>query len=344
MYHQSGDRHEGGRNWKKTFTWAQKKSKVMLYFISNEFYASDNCEGEVRDFSKMIVGNQVQASVVFALLDPGLDQRANRDMRELATKASEGGINDREIRKKFSTDNVFDLSEYMIWDDARREGAGGRKLNLRAAAKGMVALRQKIFELTGGKGDERAYLRDIEQGCACDDVVHDGHQQTKTGGYVRNRYKDDVRRIDINTADVNTLKERVPHIGDKRADEIVQLRKKLGGISCLNALAEIDGLAAGGTILCDMEPFVTFKSGKVGARSFATPKASPATDTKLAPSSVSLPPSPIKMPPLSSPSSKLTRGQLEGLKMDELKSMAAKRGITPDGDKRKTATWIEALL
>ena len=320
---------DGARNWKSVFTWAQEKSKVMLYFISEDFLERTNCINEIKDFSMMLNGGNADAAVLFALLDPGLTSEAKKLMRELGTQASEGGMADRVMRVKFSVDNVFDLSDYMIWDDARREGRGGHKLDLRAAAKGMVQLRAKVFDLCGGMGDRDAYMRDVAQGLACDDVADD------KGAYVRNRYRDDVRRIDINNAEVDTLRARVPHVGEVRADEIMRLRRKLGGISSIEQLAQIDGLKLGGETLSDMEPFLTFKSAQGGARS-------PATTTKPAPPTAA-PTTPIKMPPLPSPA-KPSRAELDKLKMDDLKALAAKRGITPDGDKRKKDTWIDALL
>ena len=138
MYHVGADHCDEGRNWHAVFTWAQEKCEVMLYFMSEEFFDSVNCDGEIWDFAGKLVSGHGNAAVLIALLDPDPTGKAKAIMRKLGASAREGGMDDRSVRAKFSVDNVFDLSHYMIWDAAQKAGTGGEKLNLRDAAKGIV--------------------------------------------------------------------------------------------------------------------------------------------------------------------------------------------------------------
>jgi hypothetical protein len=143
--------HDGSRNWKALFQWAQQSSHVMLYCISDDFFASDNCKNEFQDYCKMRREGKVTAAPVIALLDSGLKAQADKMMKQMSTLASEeGNMSHIDNRRCFSTDNVIDLSVFMEWKRANDDGRGGMKNELRMASREMQKLRDKIRDLTPG--------------------------------------------------------------------------------------------------------------------------------------------------------------------------------------------------
>ena len=244
-------KHDGSRNWKAAFQWAQRNSHCMLYFMSDFFFESDNCMNEFRDYCKLLRDGTVTAVPVIALLDEKLKVKAEDMMTEMGNKAEEQGMGHIERRQKFNTANIFDLSQFMQWKIAQEPGGdGGHKMELREASREMQKLRDKVEDIAGGKGNPEVYYQDVLHGWACKDILDDkGHP-------VRNRYKKDVRRVNINTADENELTKRLPSVGPVKAANIVAHRKRIGGLKHAGHLFDIESI--GETTLEDLFPFVTF--------------------------------------------------------------------------------------
>ena len=65
------DTHKGYRNWKRAYTWAQRESVVMLYFMSKSWLSSPNCIGELSNFVNDILSSKIKTppSLVIVTLD-----------------------------------------------------------------------------------------------------------------------------------------------------------------------------------------------------------------------------------------------------------------------------------
>jgi len=295
--------HEGSRNWKAAFTWAQEKSHVMLYFVSREWMGRANCVNEFKDHCTMVMEGKSNAVPVMAVLDPGLRDEAAKLMKRLSTQASTSGMKDHEVRHKFGQSNIFDLSDYMAWSEAQANG-GGKKMELRAASRAMQLLRDRIKEITGGSGRIQPYLDDMNQGLDCVDLLDD------QGNPCRNRYKEDVRRVDINRTPWEKLVERLPNVGETKAEAIVQYRERIGGIRCADQLYDMDGF--GELTIEDLFPFVSF--GKIGRDRQG--RFDLDSDEELA----------------ASPEEEEGHGtRLEDLKLDEIKALAQEHGVKKNG-------------
>ena len=227
--------HDGSRNWKKVFTWAQAGSHVMLYFMSENFFESENCLNEFKDYCGLLCEKKAKAVPVIALLDAGQMKKACKFMNEMALSADEAGWDREDWMRTFNTRNIFDLSEYMLWKTADDEGTGGQKRDLKAASRQIQSLRDCISRFCGGRGDSEVYIKDMEQGLRCQDLIDDG------GNPMRNRYKQDERRVDINKADEAELTRRLPNCGKGKADKIVAQRRALRVLKTVDDLFEVSG-------------------------------------------------------------------------------------------------------
>jgi len=96
----------------------------------------------------------------------------------------------------------------------------------------------------------------MQLGLECVDITGDPTRDGKPGDAVRNRYKMDLRRVDLNTSDATKLRERLPNVGAVKAEAIVQQRERLGGLRHVEDLFDIEGV--GTSTVEDLLPFSTF--------------------------------------------------------------------------------------
>ena len=294
--------HAGSRNWKKAFTWAQTHCHVMLFFMSNYFFESANCIQEFKDYCSLLADGEVTAVPVIALLDEGLKSRAHSLMAEMRDNAHSMPIENS--RRTFKKANVFDLSSFMAWKHAYDHGIGGEKMSLREASEQMQELRDQVELLAGGRLDNAGvYYGDMLHGWQCQDLRDDNLEP------VRNRYKHDVRRVNINRVSAEELTERLPNVGPTKAAKIVAYRRRVGGLRHADDLLSIEGV--GDKTVEGLLPFVTF--GDVMRQGGVVERWTSQED-------------------------------LEEMKMGELKDLAAELGVVPEGNKTMKATWIEALM
>ena len=167
----------------------------------------------------------------------------------------------REAQRVFADANVFDLSQYGVW---KSKCGGGKKL-LRKVSDELNRLMDCLEKLVG-KGNPAVYGADRYAGLICRD------QKDDYGNPVRNRYVCDKRRMNINEMtldDFFTIKSsddgesvkkyrdgKLPLIGAKNAEKIIQHRDKFGKFKSAVDLLAIDGIGPG-IVKCIL-PFITF--------------------------------------------------------------------------------------
>ena len=71
------------------------------------------------------------------------------------------------------------------------------------------------------------------------------------------------RRLDINSASVEQMVERLPGVGKARAEKIFDFIKEKGGVQSLDDLLSVHGIGDG--ILDKLEPFVCVASPARGS-------------------------------------------------------------------------------
>ena len=247
----SGKTMEGllQRNYRGVYKWAQRVSPVLLYFFSAGWTDSDNCRVELDDILHELseaggggVGIRERRVVIFVVLDRVVLKMAKAQQRRF-----------KELCLEKQQIHLVDLSPYMDWIESHATGKGGKKLELAETSEGIQELRS-ILEKQFGCGSERAYREERELWLR--EQTQPRRQLPDLKGVpVRVHYLPQFqRRLDINTATVEQMVERLPGVGKTRAGLIYEFIKKKGRIQSLDDLLTIHGIGDG--TVNKLEPFV----------------------------------------------------------------------------------------
>ena len=285
----------GARNWKKTFTWAQKECKMMMYFFSNRWWDSQYCVRELVDFISFhteevkrcggtpeSIEKVPDLCFVYLSNEPFQLKACDRDILHTilpSTKFEKFVSNEHALpifcghlgeaiknRIISLADNgssarhafkcqEFDLSPWFTWHGMTK---GGGKVELKAAAKACSKLMEYLRERVG-EGVSSVYKADRVIGKVVDDL--DDRCEPR-----RNRYKpNQERRIRINNVTEDDIftdahgDGLLPGVGPKKWKAFVDAKKILKFITNIGDLQSIPGWGKGtcATVL----PFISFNTG-----------------------------------------------------------------------------------
>jgi hypothetical protein len=230
------------RNYRGVYKWAQRVSPCLIFFMSKGWLQSDNCTVELSDLGADLAEASAALSERLVVLvqldnDDKLSAECAKQIKQLKSTSRSG------VQIEY-----IDLSGYMAWLD------GEGKTQLKEASRGIQEL-CAILEGRFGRGSIEIYEKEKAERRAEHDAPHVLLNDLK-GKPVRNRYLARYqRRINLNGVSVDTLKEKLPGVGEVKAQRIHEFIQARRGIESLSELEAVEGVAK--KTLADIEPFVT---------------------------------------------------------------------------------------
>ncbi|KAK3282437.1 hypothetical protein CYMTET_9824 [Cymbomonas tetramitiformis] len=293
--------------WRWSYTWAQRKCRVQLFFVSKSWALSPYCLAELQAYVEMLCKGEVTGCMAFACLkehfrisDPSEEQSRHIAAHfEKYAKLQEDGTlhvdmlkwlqyKQAELRKRLIGEHgaklarervphaIFNLSAVWDWIESSGRKVKGDLKEMSECAIGLCQfLKETCPEPRGPEGDgskfsmreeERAFFlarKDPEDHGFIDEDWRPEDSVIKALPCsvrlvkcclplpVRNPYRNDGHRLDLNTVSVENMVQKLPGIGEKLADKIRLSRP----FQHVHELLKVEGIGNGK--FATIHPFVT---------------------------------------------------------------------------------------